>query len=831
MAKTATHITVDGERYDLQDKELAQDVSDLKSAVSEINGMLELPEEEHFSATSNQAWTLTTLGEMPLTNGVTYTFNFNVASPVESGKIPYPYVKNAATGDNIWHAAIKVGTTSKEFVYTCNSDNLAVLLAFDAEVNDAITVNVDVSTDQVARLDQIENELKAVINYGDSLFTSKYNAIGTQQDSAHATCFKRKRDKTVNGIKFACRAYAVHTYFCAFDSSGDIISSYSLSGSTTTDVSHEVNFGNDVAYYSVQTLATNKSDSYLIEYLDNYGVKIDEIEDTTTAFQNETYAAIKDDKMSKWSEMQLGMFIHWGVYSAWAGEYDGPNIYGETIHVTGGTEWMWQQNKIPKSNYMSKAVDFTAANWNPDYVCMLAKKLNMKQIVITARHHEGFSLMESTHCEWDITDSSCNRDVLMELKNACTRHGLKFSLYVSPLLDWCDEGGYGQQAWHDGNDPYTWSQHETFVKEQIEYLNQLVEKYDPYVIWYDGGTYISVDDYVKEIFNSNQLKNYPYIIVNNRGEGIYDYKLAENTYADHPNTTEKYERCWFLCGWGYNTGHENIANYRTPTQVIWDMLENMGRGFNYLLNISPRGDGSIPSPTETVFNGVSSIMKKYTFFNGAKRVFNYCQPFWGRPIYVGNSLYMFILPGHNGTVNLYSVSTDNIKGVHVYGIGNPDASENYDIVSDDTLTIHNIPTTSDDYYTVVRVDFFNDLTCMDYNIVSQNIPGISIVRTEYSEWASTTTGVLRDSKKYMFGTDNSRSITRFKFDGTTGTHSFSPYGSIQDGSVVLEYTLYDKNMIFISTGSTFELTNGEIYSLEIKKTGAGTLTVDGFEIS
>ncbi len=110
----------------------------LKSAVSEINGMLEIPEEEHFSATSNQAWTLTTLGEMPLTNGVTYTFNFNVASPVESGKVPYPYVKNGATGDNIWHAAIEVGTTSKEFLYTCNSDNLVVLLAFDVGVNDAI---------------------------------------------------------------------------------------------------------------------------------------------------------------------------------------------------------------------------------------------------------------------------------------------------------------------------------------------------------------------------------------------------------------------------------------------------------------------------------------------------------------------------------------------------------------------------------------------------------------------------------------------------------------------------------------------------------------------
>lgn len=809
--------------------QLTEDVADVNGRLQQYDNLLEIPTDVTLSAISNASYTQTPLGEVTLKNGVTYTFDFFVDEPVGS-YLPIVSIRDTAAETTIWNAQMATGTTHKTWTYTCESDEQTVLLRFQIGTSAETTVHATVTSDEQNVIEQIESKMQNALNYGNSLFTSTKSADGTRTDGGHATCFKRERESYVNGIRFACEAYASHTYFCAFDEQGDIISSYSMSGVTHPTEEHSVTFGDDVCYYSVQTLKSKLSTSYL-EELTDYGAVIVENDATNQLYKDKTYAAIKAAEMKKWSEMQLGMFIHWGVYSAWAGVYDGPNIDGTQIHVTGGTEWMWQNYKIPKSNYMAKAADFTGAAWNPDYICMLAKSLGMGQIVITARHHEGFSLMETSFCEWDITDSGCTRDVLMDLKNACVRHGLKFSLYVSPLLDWCDEGGYGQQVWNGGSDPYTFAQHKGFVENQIQYMNQLVEKYDPYVIWYDGGTYLNtqVTDDMQRLFNNNQLRVYPYTIVNNRGEGTFDYRLAENTYADYPNTTNKYERCWFLAGWGYNTGHNSISNYRTKQALIWDMLENMGRGFNYLLNISPKGDGSLPSPTGVRFAELASIFRKYTFFNGAKRIFNWSQPSWGRPIKISNSIYMFAIPGHSGTLYLDSVLTNNIKGVHVYDISDPDSASNYSVVSDDRLRIDNVPTTSDDYFTVVRVDYYGEPICMDYNIVDSGIRGMSMVKTAFSEWASTTTVVLIDGT-YRFGTDVSTSVSRFKFAGETGTYTFAPTGT-QNGEVSFTYKLYDAYGVLISEGTSFTLTNGEIYKVEVSKTGSGTLIMNELSIN
>lgn len=673
------------------------------------------------------------------------------------------------------------------------------------------------------------NNANSTIDYGATLFTSKYNALGTSIDDLHATCYRRARGKNVTGVSFRCRAYASHTYFVAFDENGDILSSYTLSGGTTTDELHSVMFDSDVDSYSVMTLTTALSNSDLTEFVSGYGDEIINIEEKIDKTKETTYIALKKSIMDGWSELQFGMFIHWGVYSAWAGVYDGPNINGETIHVTGGTEWMWHNSKIPKANYVTKESDFTGANWNPDYICSLAKKLGMKYVVITARHHEGFSLMQSDHTEWDISTSGCTRDVLMELKKACDRHNLKFCLYVSSLLDWYDEGGYGQEVWNNNADPYTDAEHKAFVENQTKYMNELVETYDPYIIFYDGGTYIgsSVKYNLKRIFNENQTTNYPYVIVNNRGEGVYDYIDAENTYADYPNSTEKHERCNTICGWGYNTGHDSLSNYKPVKDIVWDMLETMGRGFNYLLNISPKGDGSIPAPTNTVFDSIAGILKKYTYFNGAKRLYNYAQPSWGRIINKGKSVYLFILPG-NSSIYVDSILTDNISGVYVYGAESPSSDSNYDVLDADRLIIQNIPTSSDDYYSVVRIDFNDEPTCMDYNIITNAISGMSIVKLDYTEWTATTTGVVIDGY-YQFGTDVSTSITKFKFVGSTGTHTISMDGS-QTGTLSFAYTLYDEHMQKISEGATVNLTNGNIYYLEIEKTGSGTYTMNNLLI-
>ena len=88
-----------------------------------------------------------------------------------------------------------------------------------------------------------------------------------------------------------------------------------------------------------------------------------------------------EELKSWWKEARFGLFIHYGVYSALAGEYNGPNTYGEDIRFqsygnlntpdatqrgTGlGAEWIMSEALIPQENYRSYASGFTATKFNP----------------------------------------------------------------------------------------------------------------------------------------------------------------------------------------------------------------------------------------------------------------------------------------------------------------------------------------------------------------------------------------------------------------------------------------------------------------------------------
>ena len=55
-------------------------------------------------------------------------------------------------------------------------------------------------------------------------------------------------------------------------------------------------------------------------------------------------AAEHDQRMAWFRDARFGLFIHWGVYSVPAGEWEGKTDYGE---------WFMEQTKMPVSQYES----------------------------------------------------------------------------------------------------------------------------------------------------------------------------------------------------------------------------------------------------------------------------------------------------------------------------------------------------------------------------------------------------------------------------------------------------------------------------------------------
>ena len=98
-----------------------------------------------------------------------------------------------------------------------------------------------------------------------------------------------------------------------------------------------------------------------------------------------------DARMEWWREAKFGMFIHWGVYSVPAGDWNGQTNYAE---------WIMEQGQIPASRYEQFAKEFDPVKFDAKMFVKTAKEAGMKYLVITYKHHDGFCLWPSALTDW-----------------------------------------------------------------------------------------------------------------------------------------------------------------------------------------------------------------------------------------------------------------------------------------------------------------------------------------------------------------------------------------------------------------------------------------------
>ena len=132
----------------------------------------------------------------------------------------------------------------------------------------------------------------------------------------------------------------------------------------------------------------------------------------------------KDQRMEWWREARFGMFIHWGLYSVTAGEWNGK------VQKNKYSEWIMIHFHIPAVEYRQLAGRFNPTQFNADEWVKLAKYAGMKYIVITAKHHEGFAMFHSKASAYNIVDAApFKRDPMTELAAACKKYGIKLCFY------------------------------------------------------------------------------------------------------------------------------------------------------------------------------------------------------------------------------------------------------------------------------------------------------------------------------------------------------------------------------------------------------------------
>jgi len=333
----------------------------------------------------------------------------------------------------------------------------------------------------------------------------------------------------------------------------------------------------------------------------------------------------RDARMAWWREAKFGMFIHWGIYSVLAGVYK----------QTRDAEWIMMGGKIPVDEYRNFAKDFSAENYDPEAWVDLAVKAGMKYVVITAKHHDGFALFPSKVTDWDVENSTLHgKDVIAPLAKATRDRGLKFGLYYSHAQDWTHPGGgkglHYKFEKNPGWDEAHKGDYDEYLKNiSVPQVRELLTTYQPDVLWYDTPVNMTPER-AKPFAELVPLR--PGLIVNDRLGGGYrgDTDTPEGSI---PPMGFPDGRDWETCmttndNWGYVFDDDKWISF---DQLVFNLVDIVSKGGNYLLNVGPDKTGTIPKPAQDLFVQIGDWMKVHgESIYGAKASPFHCRLPWGR---------------------------------------------------------------------------------------------------------------------------------------------------------------------------------------------------------
>lgn len=383
--------------------------------------------------------------------------------------------------------------------------------------------------------------------------------------------------------------------------------------------------------------------------------------------------AERDARMQWWREARFGMFVHWGLYSGLAGTWQG-NKVGDR----GGMEWI--QNHVGADTYTYAAEAVPKFRPKPGFAAewaRTAKLAGCRYVVVTTKHHEGFALHDSKVTDFDAADIT-GRDLVREIVDALRAEGLRVGFYHS-VIDW-HHPQYDFTRAKGLPYPKNGARLATAPRDHAKYLaflhtqaHELANNYGPVdVFWWDyskpdaEGPFWRADELVALVRKAN-----PAVLVNNRLYRIPhieqddsvdrllgfdprhgDFTTPEQTVPSRGVPGVDWEQCMTMnTSWGFS---EHDHAWKGAEQLVRTLVDIASKGGNFLLNVGPTADGSVPPESAERMAAIG----RWLATNGEAVYATTASPFAslpfdGRCTAKGNTLYLHLFARpETGTITL-----------------------------------------------------------------------------------------------------------------------------------------------------------------------------------
>lgn len=368
-------------------------------------------------------------------------------------------------------------------------------------------------------------------------------------------------------------------------------------------------------------------------------------EDSQEALYDGSWESLQEMPVPSWfDDGKIGIFIHWGPYSVIGykkgatgySEHVPKQFYRDSAHYYPYMKERWGANP-PEFGYKDIIPEFKAENWDPEEWASLFKEVGATYVVLTAEHHDGWANWDSELTPWNAVNMGPKRDLVGELGKAVRAQGLKYApsyhrerhtgffareqfvVHSEPHPDIEEEIERMPEA-ASLYGPFTYSKE--FVDDYVARWKEIEAKYHPDFLWMDDVPIFTRDGnkaadgifkpeiqyfydqfrlMITDFMNQGAAQGQE-VYLNNKGgnrnwpEGI---GCLEKDNLKLEVIGPKWQSCTtFGTSYGYLADEED-PDYphkkKSVEQVIHEMVEIISRNGNFLINIGPKGDGTIPA--------------------------------------------------------------------------------------------------------------------------------------------------------------------------------------------------------------------------------------------